>query len=293
MSDRKAPNLTGKTVIVTGANTGIGKVTAAALATMGARVLLVCRSRERGAAALAELQAETQSDAFELFLADMGSMASIREGAARIRDSHDRIDALVNNAGLVLSERQTSADGHEATFAINHLGYFLFTHELLDLLIRAAPSRIVSVSSEAHRIGDIDLDDLNFERRGYSAMRVYGTTKLMNILFARELARRLAARGVAVTSNSLHPGTIASQFGREGPWFIRAFYKVLGWAVKSPEQGARTSIFLASDPSVEGVSGRYYSDCKPKTPSRAARNDELAARLWAVSEQLCGLAQAG
>lgn len=284
-------SMSGKTVIVTGANAGIGKVTARELARMGARVIMVCRDEGRGAAAQEEVRAAAaEPDAVELLLVDMASQASIRAGAERFCARHERLDVLVNNAGLILNERRTTVDGLEATFATNHLGYFLFTHLLRDVLERGGPARVVNVASEAHRFGSLDLDDVNFERRAFREMRVYGTTKLMNILFSRELARRLREAGSAVTSNSLHPGTIVSGFGREASWMIKSFYKLLGGLfLKTPEQGARTQLFLASAPEVEGVSGAYFSNCKRARPSAAARDDDAAARLWALSEKLCGL----
>lgn len=286
-------SMQGKTVIVTGANAGIGRVTARELACKGAHVVMVCRSRERGEAALAEIRAAAAASdsggAAELLLVDMASQDSIRAGAAAFLEKHDRLDVLVNNAGLLLKERRTTPEGLESVFAINHLGYFLFTHLLRGVLERSGAARVVNVASEAHRFGALDLDDVNFERRRYRQMRVYGTTKLMNILFSRELARRLREAGSAVTSNSLHPGTIVSSFAREGNWLIRLFYRVFSLFLKTPEQGARTQLYLASAPEVEGVSGEYFSNCKRARPNRAARDDEAAARLWTLSEQLCGL----
>ena len=279
----------GKTVVVTGATQGIGYEAAKALAAMGARVIVTARDRRRGEEAASKISAVAGSPV-ELVLCDFASMASIREGAAAVRERTDRLHVLLNNAGALYLERQTSVDGLELTFATNHIGYFLFTRLLQGLLERTAPARIVNVASAAHRMArhGPTFDDLE-RTRGYRGFEVYGETKLMNILFTRELARRL--EGKRVTANSLHPGVIASGFGKNNRGAI-------GWILRhaahlvflTPEEGARTSVYLCSSPEVEGVSGRYFAKCREVRPRRPAENDGAARRLWELSERLTGLA---
>ncbi len=284
-----AERMQGKTVVVTGATQGIGYAAALALARMGARVVITARDRGRGETAAAEISADARVPV-ELVLCDFASMASIREGAAAVLERCDRLHVLLNNAGALFLERRTSVDGLELTFATNHLGYFLFTALLLERIRQSAPARIVNVASAAHRLArrGPSFDDLARER-GYRGFPVYGETKLMNILFTRELARRLAGSGV--TANSLHPGVIASGFGTNNRG-------VLGWLMRhatryffsTPEEGARTSVYLASSPEVEGVTGKYFASCREVRPRPQAEDDEAARRLWALSEQLTGLA---
>jgi NAD(P)-dependent dehydrogenase (short-subunit alcohol dehydrogenase family) len=287
-----SPQLAGKTVVVTGATRGIGLVAAQAMAGMGARVILTARAAARGQRACDAVLQQAGHGTVDVVDVDFASMASIRAGAAAVRGLTDRVDILLNNAGAIFMEQGTSTDGLELTFATNHIGYFLWTHELLDLVKAAAstsPARIVSVSSAAHvaATGGVNFDDLQ-RTRGYSGFPVYAETKLMNILFTRELARRLA--GTGVTANCLHPGVIASGFGTNNKG-------ILGFATKhlsplfltSPEKGARTSIHRCTSPDVASVSGAYFANCKPAKPSRAASDDVAAARLWAVTEQLCGV----
>jgi NAD(P)-dependent dehydrogenase (short-subunit alcohol dehydrogenase family) len=277
----------GKTVIVTGGNSGIGKATAIALAGAGARVVITARDRVRGDVAVTDIAAASGSDAVELVVFDLADLSSVRGGAADLLERCPRIDVLVNNAGLILSERSLSADGYEATFAINHLGPFLLTDLLRQRLIDSAPSRIVNVASTAHNFArrGMVFDDLMAER-SYKQMEVYGRTKLANILFTTELADRLS--GTGVTANSLHPGSVATGYARDGD--TTGF---LAWGVKvyapfslTPEQGARTSVYLASSPDVEGVTGKYFAKSRQKTPSANARDREAAARLWEISERL-------
>jgi NAD(P)-dependent dehydrogenase (short-subunit alcohol dehydrogenase family) len=283
------PSMEGKTVIITGGNSGIGKAAATALAAAGARVVITARSEQRGRAALADIAAASGSDSVELSVFDLGDLSSVRAGAADLLERCPRIDVLCNNAGLILSERSLSTDGHEATFAINHLGPFLLTDLLLGRLIDSAPSRIVNVASTAHNFarGGLDFDDLMAER-SYKSMQVYGRSKLANILFTTELAKRLA--GTGVTANSLHPGSVNTGYARDGDTtgFMAWGVKVYGHLPISltPEKGARTSVYLCSSPDVEGVTGKYFVKCKEKTPSATARDADAAARLWAVSEEL-------
>ncbi len=281
------PSMDGTTVIVTGGNSGIGKAAAVELARAGARVVITARSEERGTAAVADIRSASGSSDVELSVFDLADLSSVRAGAADLLERCPRIDVLLNNAGLILTERTLSADGYEATFAINHLGPFLLTDLLRPRLIDSAPSRIVNVASTAHNFArrGMVFDDLMAER-SYRQMEVYGRSKLANILFTTELAARLA--GTGVTANSLHPGSVATGYARDGD--TTGF---LAWGVKlyaplslTPEQGARTSVYLCSSPDVAGVTGKYFAKCKEKAPSANARDGAAAAQLWEVSEQL-------
>jgi NAD(P)-dependent dehydrogenase (short-subunit alcohol dehydrogenase family) len=286
-------DMSGRTVIVTGGNSGIGLETAAALAGAGARVIITARDSNRGAAAVEKIQARGGVGTVELSVFDLGRLASVREGASDLLGRTDRIDVLVNNAGLMLTDRTETADGFETTFGVNHLGPFLLTMLLLERIKESAPARIVNVSSTAHQSArrGLDFDDLQ-STKSYAGMAVYGRTKLANIYFTTELTRRLAGTGVTV--NALHPGTIRSGFGGDGD--AGGFF---GWGIKvarpfmaGPVKGAETSVYLASAPEVEGVTGQFFTKCKPTTPSKAARDDAAATRLWAVSEQMVGLVPA-
>ncbi len=275
--------MTGRIAVVTGANSGIGKVTARELARKGATVIMTARDEARGKAALDDVRRASGSDSVELMLCDFSSQRAIRAFGKAFREKYDALHVLVNNAGALVPERKITEDGLELTFAANHLGYFLTTELLLDRLKAAAPARIVSVASAGHtRAKSIPWDDLNSER-GYSGVDAYCVSKLANILFTFELARRL--EGTGVTANCLHPGAVATNFGLGGGW--------LKWAVKlaqpfmiDDEKGAETQIFLASSPEVEGVSGKYFAKKKPIEASRAAKDMLAAKRLWALSEDL-------
>src|ERR1700722_17184121 len=285
----------GKTVVVTGGNSGIGFETAAALASMGARVLVTARNPDKGRAAGAALTQRPHGEGrVQLVVFDLAALASVRAGAAEILDQAPRLEVLVNNAGLVLTERAETVDGYEATFAINHLGPFLFTNLLLDRMTASAPSRIVNVASTAHNAArkGMPFDDLQSTRH-YRGMRVYGQSKLANILFTLELARRL--EGKDVTANSLHPGTVRTGYGGDGDvrGLLALGIKIASPFFLSPAKGARTSVYLASSPEVEGVTGEYFVKCKPRKPRRWAQDQEAAQRLWGVSEELVGLAPAG
>lgn len=280
-------SMAGKICLVTGANQGIGKETALGLARMGATVVMVARDRPKGEAALAEVKARSGSANVELMIADFASLESIRALAIEFRARHSALNVLVNNAGAYNTHRSTTTDGLETTFGVNHLGYFLLTDLLLDMLKASAPSRIVSVSSTAHVGGKMNFDDLQAERT-YSGMRAYGQSKLANVLFTYELARRL--EGTGVTANVLHPGVVRTGFGKNnggvvGPLFA-VFQRVGRPFFIAPEDGAATSIYLASSPEVEGVTGKYFDKCKA-VPSNAISYDQaVAKRLWDVSEAL-------
>lgn len=278
--------MAGKTCLVTGGTTGIGFVTARELARKGAAVSLVGRDRERGEAALHRLRQVAPQARVTYLPADLSDQAGVRRLADAVLGLHPRLDVLVNNAGGLFGRRRLSADGIEMNFALNHLSYFLLTHLLMPALRAAAPARVVNVASAAHKGVSLDFDDLQGEER-YDRWLAYKRSKLANIMFTYELARRLEGRDI--TANCLHPGFVATDIGaRHG--FVPAILWSIGklYAI-SPEDGARTSVFLASSPEVEGVSGRYFSKCKPKPSSEASYNREAWVRLWDVSANLTGL----
>ena len=279
-------NMKDKVCLVTGANAGLGKVTALELAKMGAVVIMVARSEQRGLAALAEIKAESGNNNVQLMLADLSSMEATRQLAEQFKAQYDQLDVLVNNAGAFFNDRQISVDGYEMTFALNHLSYFLLTHLLLDLLKASAPSRIVNVASKAHTKGKIHFDDLMLAQK-YHGYAAYRQSKLANILFTYELARRLAGSGV--TANALHPGGVATKFAA-GEGLRGALLKLIRPFLLTPEQGAETQIYLASSPEVEGVSGQYFVKKQPVPSSKISYDTAVAQRLWQVSENLTGLA---
>jgi retinol dehydrogenase 14 len=275
----------GKVALVTGGTSGIGKATAMALSAMGADVVVVGRDRERGERAAAEIRAQT-GGRVDLALADLSSQAEVRALAEEFKRRYDRLDVLVNNAGLVQSTRTETVDGLESTFAINHLAPFLLTNLLLDMLKQSAPSRVVTVSSEAERWGNIDFDDLQSKKK-YRGFPVYGMTKLANIMFTYELAERLKGTGVAATC--MHPGAVNTRFGTNNRGPMTILFRAFKPFMRTPEQGADTVIWLAASPDVEGVSGRYYADRKPLEPKKIANDPAARRRLWEESERLTGL----
>jgi len=277
-------DMSGKRVIVTGANSGIGRITARELAAAGAEMILVCRNPERGEEALSSIRESTGSEQLSLMLCDISSREDIRRFGSEFRSRYDSLDVLVNNAGAYFAEHRKSADGLELTFALNHMGYFQVVAELLDSLKAAPAGRILSVSSQGHRLGKLVWDDLQWESRSYQAMRAYCDSKLMNILFTRELGRRL--EGSSVTANCLHPGVIRSGFAVNEAGSFAFLARLSSPFLSSPEKGARTSIFLSRNSAVADQSGGYYVNCKRRKPSKHARNDEDAARLWKLSEEL-------
>ena len=274
--------MNGKICMVTGANAGIGKVTARELAKMGAHVVMVCRRPERGEAAKKEVE-QTATGQVDLMIADLSSQVSIRALAAAYLETYDRLDVLVNNAGAMFMKRSESVDGLEMTFALNHMGYFLLTNLLLDRIKASTPSRIVNVSSDMHRRGTIDFDDLQAEKK-YAGMDVYGNSKLANVLFTTELARRL--EGTAVTVNCLHPGFVRSNFGKNNSGFMKIVMPIIQLFAINKEKGAETSVYLASSSEVAGVTGQYFEKKKEVTPSEAAQETAVAERLWQTSEAL-------
>ncbi len=280
-------NMEGKVCLITGATSGIGLESARALARQGASVVLVGRNEDRGKAALAEVRRTEPEAKLELMLADFTRLDTVHQLAADFQSRYSRLDVLLNNAGLIIDRRKVTPDGFEATFATNHLAHFVLTNLLLETLKASGPSRVVNVSSEAHRAGSLTfLDDLQAER-GYLGMRVYGNSKLANILFTRELAKRLA--DTRVTTNSLHPGTVRTGFGHNTEGIFRHLVKLASPFMLSAEGGARTSVYLASSPEVEGVSGKYFIRCKEARGTRASRDDAAAAKLWEKSVELTGV----
>ncbi len=284
-------DLSGKTVMITGASSGIGRAAALGLARMGAELVLVCRSRERGERALDEIRRRTGNDHLTLLIADLSSQAQIRAVADEFLATERPLHVLLNNAGVVVMWRTETADGIETTFAVNHLAYFLLTALLLDRIKASAPARIVNVASDAHAMagGPLDFDDLQGLKR-YGGMRNYGMSKLANILFTRELARRLAGSGV--TANCVHPGFVGSNFAKNNGVIARLAMTLLRPFARSPEKGAETAIHLCASRAVEGVSGEYFHDRQPAVPKEYAQSDPDARRLWELSERMTGLAPA-
>ena len=277
--------MTGKTVLVTGGSGGIGLATAAGVARLGARVGLVSRDAARSEAAAERLRAA--GGQVDVFVADMSSQREVRRLAEEVLAAYPRLDVLVNNVGGYWATRHSTVDGLEHTFAVNHLAPFLLTNVLLDRLRASAPARVVTVSSGAQALGSIDFEDLQGER-DYSGERAYNQSKLANVMFTYELARRL--QGAGVTANTLHPGVVRTNFGREDPkGWMRLMLPVIRPFLKSPDKGAVTSVYLASSPEVEGVTGQYFAKQKAGRSSTASYDTTAAARLWDVSATLVGL----
>ena len=280
--------MTGKTVLVTGGTGGIGLATAAGLAGLGGRVGIVGRDAARSEAAATNLRGSGAE--VDVFVADMSSQREVRRLAEEALAAYPRLDVLVNNVGGYWATRRTTVDGLEHTFAVNHLAPFLLTNILLDRLRASAPARVVTVSSGAQAMGTIDFEDLNAER-AYNGQHAYNQSKLANVMFTYELARRL--QGSGVTANALHPGVVRTNFGREdSKGWMRLMLPIIRPFLKSPERGAATSVYLASSPEVDGVTGQYFANNKPKTSSKASYDTNAAARLWDASATLVGLSPA-
>ncbi len=274
----------GRVCLVTGSTSAIGKATALALAQQGASLVLVARDPSKGETTVGEIRTATGNDHVEILLADLSSQASVRALADGFRSEHDRLDVLVNCAGAFFRDRRVTVDGLELSFALNHLAYFLLTTLLIDLLRASAPARIVNVTSGAQSMGRIDFEDLQGERR-YRGQTAYNQSKLASVLFTYELARRLDRTGV--TANCVHPGVVRTNFGCENqPLAWRLMMPVVTPFMPSPEKGAQTVVYLASAPEIEGVSGKYFHDLKPERSSKLSYDKDLAARLWAVSEEI-------
>lgn len=282
-----APNaMRDKVVVITGATSGIGEVAADRLAQKGARIVFVARDRARGEEMRKHLRAIAGHADHAVHYADLSRVSEMKRVAEAISVTEPQIDVLINNAGALFTHRQVTDDGLERTFALNHMSYFIVTNLLLDRLRATPGARVVSTASDAHKGKRLRFDDLQASH-GYSGFAMYGRTKLMNILFTRELARRLA--GTGVTANCLHPGFVSTRFGDQSGGFMSLAVRIAKNFALAPEQGAEMIIYLASSPTVEGKSGGYYYKCKLDTPSRAAQNDADAARLWEISAKISGV----
>lgn len=276
-----------KVCLITGANAGIGKATAAGLAELGATVVLVCRNEEKGEWAIAGIREETGNGELYSLPAELSSLKSVRQLAENFRSQFQQLHVLINNAGTFYTKPHYSEDGIEMQFAVNHLSHFLLTNLLLDVIKQSAPARIINVASNAHFGGKINFDDLNHEKN-YDGRRVYAQSKLANVLFTYELARQLD--GTGVTANCLHPGVVRTGIGNKHSSGIIK----LGWLLWKPfmisaEKGAETTIYLASSEEVAGVSGKYFENCRIKSSSKLSCNRQLAGKLWAISKKLTGL----
>lgn len=275
--------MTGKVCMITGATSGIGEVTALELARLGARVIVVGRNGRKGAATLKRIKEATGNDEVEFMQADFAELAQVRQLAQAFNSRYAGLDVLINNAGAVFMRRQESADGFEMTFAVNHLAPFLLTNLLLDPLKTNAPARIVNVSSDVHHQGKMNFDDLQL-KEGYSMMPAYAQSKLANILFTYQLAKRL--EGTGVTVNALHPGFVRTNLGGNHGWLSKILLPIIFLFAKSTEEGAQTSIYLASSDEVEGLSGKYFVNRKAKRSSRLSYDEASAQQLWQISEDL-------
>ncbi len=280
-----AKDLEGKVFLVTGATDGIGKAAALAFAGRGATLVIVGRSREKSEAVARELSATSGNDRVELLLGDLSKIADTRAVADAFREKYDRLDVLVNNAGAVFQDHKLSADGIEMSFALNHMGYFVLTTRLLDLIEKTPNARVVSTSSDAHMMAKMNLDTI-VKRNGSAGFAAYGDSKLANILFTRELAKRIAPSGA--TANCIHPGFVRSAFGTNNGVLSTAAIKILGGLfARSPEKGAETIVWLATSDDAKRYTGEYFHDCKLHKTTRLAKDDVLAKKLWELSEQLC------
>ncbi|XP_037096582.1 retinol dehydrogenase 14-like [Syngnathus acus] len=285
--------MSGRTVIVTGANSGIGRATTAGIVKLGGRVIMACRDVKSAEETAQELRRDTCVDSQLVVVKelDLASLSSIRSFCQSINKEEPRLDVLINNAGLYQCPYSKTEDGFEMQFGVNHLGHFLLTHLLLDLMKRSAPSRIVVVSSKLYKHGDIDFDDLKSEQK-YDKAFAYSRSKLANLLFTCELARRLQGSGVTV--NALSPGMVRTNLGRHVrvPVIAKPVFNLLSWGLfKSPEQGAQTSLYLACSPDVEEVQGQFFSDCQPHVLLDKATDCQVARKLWDISEVLVGIVQ--
>ncbi len=276
-------SMTGKVCLVTGATGGIGKVTALELARQGATVVIVGRNQLKTEGVADMIKRETGNQNVSYLLGDLSVQAEVRRVASEFKQKFDRLDVLVNNAGAYYQKRQTSKDGLELTFALNHMAYFILTNELLDLLKASAPSRIINVSSDAHQMGKMDFSDLQLQQK-YGAWKSYGQSKLANILFTKELARRLAGTGVTV--NALHPGVVATSFAANNGMIGQVLRKAMNLFSISPEKGAETTLYLATSPDVSKITGEYFDKKAITRSSAESNNPAVAQKLWEASEQL-------
>ena len=275
----------GKTVVITGGTSGIGEVAAETLAKMGARIVLIARDKLRGAAMLARLRSQAPNLAHAIYFADLTRLSEMKRAAAQVATTEPPIDVLINNAGALFATRRLTEDGLEATFALNHMAYFVLTEKLHERLLAAGAARVINTASASHRGATLDFDDLQ-SAKSFGAIKVYGRSKLCNILFTRELARRL--RGTGVTANCLHPGFVATRFGDQSGGLISHFTWFAKFFAISPVKGAETIIYLASSPEVAEITGQYFYKCLPTISSPSAQDDQSAALLWQRSAALSG-----
>ena len=274
-------------VVVTGANSGMGKATSIEIARTGAAVVMVCRDKAKGKESVNEVRNLTGNALVELMVCDLGSRESIESFCTEFKKRYKRLDVLVNNAGVILPGRHQTADGFELQFGVNHLGHFLLTNRLLDLMTASAPARIINVSSGAHKVGKIHFEDVNL-KKNYTVWRAYAQSKLANVLFTYEIADRL--KGTGVTANCLHPGAVATAMGiNRDSGFGTFITRMLKPFFQTPEQGAKTAIYLATSQDVDGVTGKYFYKKKPLPSSKSSYDKELAKRLWELSEKMTGL----
>lgn len=276
-----------KIAVVTGANSGIGKITSRALLDEGYRVVMICRNADKAEAAKKEITEDTGNDRADILLCDLSNMDQIRQTAAVIKSSYKRLDRLVNNAGFLPDgKRRETQDGIEVTFAVNHLAYFLMTKELLPMLEKTELSRIINVASEAHRYGEFDPENIQL-KKGYTASKAYGNSKLFNIMFTHKLDKELKDKDI--TTYSLHPGVVNTNFAADSNSLFAKVFNLGRIFMMSPEKGAQTSIYLCTEPGIEKHSGKYFSKSKPIKPSkRAATDDQKCKKLWEISEELVG-----
>ena len=272
----------GRICMVTGGNSGVGKETAVGLASLGGNVVIVCRNKNKGEAAWAEVKAKSGNENIHLMLADLSSLKSVRDLADGFKAKYDKLNVLVNNAGEILSRRHVTVDGLERTFSSNHLGHFLLTNLLLDVIRDSAPARILNITSEAHRGAKIHFDDLQGEK--YSAFRAYGQAKLANVLFTYELAKKL--EGTGVTANCLHPGVVRTGFGHDDSGLMSLVIWIASPFFMSAEKAARAVTKLATSHELESLSGKYFSKVKEARSSEESYDEETARHLWRVSEEL-------
>ncbi|MCJ7701254.1 MAG: SDR family oxidoreductase [Anaerolineales bacterium] len=282
-------DMVGKVCLVTGATAGIGKITATALATQGAEVIIAGRNQQKTEDTVQQIKTETGNESIQYLLADFSDLQQVRELAASFNQRYSRLDVLVNNAGAFFNTRRETSYGVEMTFLVNHLAPFLLTNLLLETIQDSTPARIVNVSSDAHKQDRMNFDDLGF-KRGFSGMKAYARSKLANVLFTYELARRLADSDV--TANALHPGHVATDIWKTNFSFIGPALKwVMGLFALTPEQGADNTIFLASSPDIDGMTGKYFVKREPVHSSPVSRDEKIAQRLWEISENLTSITQ--
>ena len=281
-------DMTNKIVVITGANSGIGKVAARQLASMGANVVMICRNRERGEEARSEIIHATQNSNVMLLLADLSDQKQVRAVAHEFCEIYEKADVLINNAGIIDNARHETPDGIERTLAVNHLGAFLLTNLLMKRLTKADEARIITVSSEAHKYSDFDIDNVQLER-GYSPLKAYANSKLCNILFTYELNKKIKAGNHSVTAKCLHPGAVATKFGYGGSIWFKLIWLISKPFLISPEKGAETMVYLATDPDITQNESLYYKNKKPAKPIDKAYNSNLAEKLWQKSMELTNL----